>query len=106
MDKYNILIVDDSMDIVNSLKRVLDGIDNVSTFKALGAHEALKILDKNNINLIISDQKMPDMSGVELFKISKNKYPDAARILLTAFSDVEEIIDAINNGEIYRYITN
>jgi len=105
MDKYNILIVDDSMDILNSLKRVLDGIDNVTTFKAVGAQEALKILDKNSINLIISDQKMPDMSGVELFKISKSKYPEAARILLTAFSDVEEIIDAINHGEIYRYIT-
>ncbi|MBN2545088.1 MAG: response regulator [Spirochaetes bacterium] len=105
MSKYNILIVDDSQDILNSLKRVLDGIDNVVTFKALGAQEALKILDKHNINLIISDQKMPDMSGVELFKITKSKYPDAIRILLTAFSDVEEIIDAINHGEIYRYIT-
>jgi len=105
MDKFNILIVDDSLDILNSLKRVLDGIDSVTTFKALGAQQALKILDKNNIDLIISDQKMPDMSGVELFKITKSKYPDATRILLTAFSDVEEIIDAINHGEIYRYIT-
>lgn len=105
MDKFNILIVDDSQDILNSLKRVLDGIENVTTFKALGSQQALKILDKNNIDLIISDQKMPDMSGVELFKITKSKYPDATRILLTAFSDVEEIIDAINHGEIYRYIT-
>lgn len=66
--------------------------------------EGLKILNENEIEVIIADQRMPKTTGVEFFNIIRKVNPDPVRILLTGYTDIEAIIDAINKGEIFRYI--
>ncbi|MEP6513903.1 MAG: hybrid sensor histidine kinase/response regulator [Parafilimonas sp.] len=74
-------------------------------FTASSAAEGLKILnDEPDIHLIIADQRMPHSTGVDFFNIVRKAHPDPLRILLTGYTDAEAIIDAINKGEIYRYI--
>lgn len=74
-------------------------------YTAISAAEGLKILENVPVNVIIADQKMPGMTGVEFFKSIINTYPDPIRILLTGYTDIEALADAINHGDIYRYIT-
>lgn len=73
-------------------------------FTANSVPEGLKILNENNVHVIIADQRMPKTTGVEFFNIIRKVHPDPVRILLTGYSDLEAIIDAINKGEIFRYI--
>ncbi len=72
--------------------------------KSTSGAEAIKILDKNRVTLIISDQRMPKMTGVEFLTNSLRTHPDAIRILLTGYADIEVVIEAINSGQIYRYV--
>jgi len=74
-------------------------------YTALSAVEGLKILENVPVQVIIADQKMPNTTGVEFFKSIKNTFPDPTRILLTGYTDIEALADAINHGDIYRYIT-
>ncbi|PST83548.1 hybrid sensor histidine kinase/response regulator [Pedobacter yulinensis] len=73
-------------------------------YTAISAAEGLKILDNVPIHVIIADQKMPQMTGVEFFKSIITSHPDPTRILLTGYTDIEALADAINHGDIYRYI--
>jgi len=72
--------------------------------KANGPKEALELLKTNDFQCIISDHKMPDIDGVEFLKLSTETHPNAMRLLVTAYSDVKILIDAINYARIYRYI--
>lgn len=74
-------------------------------YTALSAAEGLKILQNIEVNVIIADQKMPETTGVQFFKSIKDSYPDPIRILLTGYTDIEALADAINHGDVYRYIT-
>lgn len=74
-------------------------------YTAISAEEGLKILENIDVQVIIADQKMPHTTGVEFFKSIVDKYPDPIRILLTGYTDIEALADAINHGDIYRYIT-
>lgn len=67
-------------------------------------HEALEILEKKDIQVIVSDQRMPAMTGTELLEIVAQKYPDISRYLLTAYKDVETVIEGINKGRIHGFI--
>ena len=69
------------------------------------AEEAVSMLKENEVHLIIADQKMPDISGVEFLELVKSEFPDPVRMLLTGYADIEAVIDAINRGQVYRYIT-
>lgn len=100
--KYNILFVDDEQRILTSLRSIFRREYNV--FTALGGKEALEILAKNTINVIISDQRMPNMLGNELLAKAHELYPQTMRLLLTGFMDKQAIIQTINKGEIYRFI--
>jgi response regulator RpfG family c-di-GMP phosphodiesterase len=62
-------------------------------------------MQQNQIHVAISDQKMPGISGVDFFEDIIETYPDVIRILLTAYSDLESVIDAINKGQVYRYFS-
>jgi signal transduction histidine kinase len=73
-------------------------------YTASSAAEGLKILQNINIPIIIADQKMPNMTGVEFFKSISKTYPDPMRILLTGYTDIDALADAINHGDVYRYI--
>ena len=101
--KYNILYVDDEQHNLNSFKAAFRRHYNVYT--ALGAKEGIEVLNTNPIHLIITDQRMPEMTGVEFLEKAIGLYPETIRMILTGFSDVEDIIRAINTGRIYRYIT-
>ena len=71
---------------------------------ANSGQEALDLLEKEQVHIIIADQRMPGMTGIELFERVAQKHPDPVRILLTGYTDVTTIIDSINKGNIYRYI--
>jgi two-component system sensor histidine kinase/response regulator len=101
--KHSILVVDDERDNVDALERLFR--KKYTVFKATSADEGLALLEEKKVSLIISDQRMPKKTGVEFLNESREFVPDAIRILLTGFTDIESVIGAINSGEVYRYIT-
>ncbi len=101
--KPNILCVDDEARILNSLRALLRLKYNVHV--ALSAAEAIEIMKNHNIAVVISDQRMPQMTGVEFLKITKQLSPHSIRILLTGFSDLEAIVNSVNESEVYRFLT-
>jgi len=102
-DDFSVLFVDDEEYNLISFKATFR--KDYKIFTAESGKEALAILRKENIGLIITDQRMPEMTGVELLERIVPEFPDVIRIILTGFSDVEAIINAINNGQVFRYIT-
>lgn len=102
-DKFSILYVDDEAQNLVSFKATFRR--EYKIFTAQGGAEGIEIMRNNDIQLIITDQRMPGMTGVQFLEKILPEYPDSIRMILTGFSDVEAIIDAINNGEVFRYIT-
>lgn len=100
---YNILYVDDERQNLVSFKATFR--KHYTIYSAQSGKEAIEILRKQEIDLIISDQRMPEMTGVQLFEKILPEFPDAIRMVLTGYSDVQTIIDAINKGQVYYYIT-
>ncbi len=100
--KYRILIVDDEEDNLALLYRTLRSKYDIT--KATSAIEALEILKTERFDCILSDHKMPVMDGVEFLKRVNDMQPKTMRLLVTAYSDVKILIDAINYAKIYRYI--
>lgn len=98
-----ILIVDDEEDILDALNRELEN-QSFEITTLTDPFAALEEIRKEQYSLIISDNKMPGMTGIELFEQVKNICPDTVRILLTGYADLESAIDAINKGEIHRFI--
>jgi class 3 adenylate cyclase len=103
MSRHNVLVVDDEQDSLDLLQRTLRR--ECIVFAAKSGETALRLLKDNNISMIIADQKMPEMTGTELFQHTLKVCPEVTRIILTGYSDVEDLIDAINTGHVYRYIT-
>ncbi|TAH21169.1 MAG: hybrid sensor histidine kinase/response regulator [Cytophagales bacterium] len=101
-EKYNILYVDDEKSNLNVFNATFRRDYNV--FTANSAAEGIELLASSKIDIIITDQRMPKMTGAEFLKWSKVHYPETIRIILTGFSDTEAIITAINECDIYRYI--
>lgn len=97
-----VLIVDDEKDNLEALQRLLRNQYAVTTTNS--PFEALKLIQKSEFNVIISDQRMPEMTGVELLEKIKNVRPATTRVLLTGYTDIESVIGAINRGNIYRYV--
>ncbi|MEI7473996.1 MAG: HD domain-containing phosphohydrolase [bacterium] len=100
--KYNILIVDDELDNLQLFKRTFRKKYNL--FLATSGFEGLEVLKNNKIHMIITDQKMPKMEGVEFLKYAIELSPDSIRMLVTGYTDAHALISAINSGKIYRYI--
>jgi len=93
-----------------------DEENNLIAFKALfrpeyevftttSAREAVEYLNQNEVPVILSDQKMPEISGVEFFEMILPDFPRSVRILVTGYADIEAVVNAINKGEIYRYVS-
>jgi signal transduction histidine kinase len=101
--QHCILVVDDEVRIVELLRRELGRTYKV--FTATSGQEALAILEQEPIVLVIADQRMPGMSGTELMERIVQTYPDIVRILLTGYTDLNALVDAINRGQVYRYIS-
>ncbi|MCK6601135.1 MAG: hybrid sensor histidine kinase/response regulator [Bacteroidetes bacterium] len=102
-NRFNILYVDDEEFNLTSFKAIFRRDYNV--FTATSGKAGLEILKTTDIHLIITDQRMPDMTGVEFLESISDDYMFVRRIIITGFSDIEAIIRAINKGNIYRYIT-
>lgn len=103
MVKYNLLVIDDEVEITKSLHRQFRRRYNV--FSANSANDALPILEQENIQVVLSDQRMPGLTGIDFFSKIKNKYPDALKLILTGYTDIEAVIGAINEGQVFRYLT-
>ncbi|MFN4248065.1 MAG: response regulator [Flavipsychrobacter sp.] len=102
-NKINILYVDDEQNNLVSFKATFRIKYNVHT--AISGEEAIKILRANPIDIIITDQRMPNMTGVEFLESILEEYPDPMRILLTGYADLNAVIDAVNKGKIFHYLT-
>lgn len=98
-----VLYIDDEENNLNAFKASFRRQYEIYT--AISAAEGLKILENVTVHVIIADQKMPQTTGVEFFKNITTTFPDPIRILLTGYTDIEALADAINHGDIYRYIT-
>jgi signal transduction histidine kinase len=102
MNKYKILYVDDEESNLRIFKDTFRRDFDVYT--AISGQEGLKILESTPIDLILSDQRMPEMSGVEFLQRTLEKYPKSNRILVTGYSDISAIENAINNARVFQYI--
>lgn len=102
--KFKLLVVDDEPDNLDLLYRTFRR--DFQVYKATDAFTALDILDKEGeMAVIISDQRMPQMNGTEFLGQTVERFPDTIRILLTGFTDVEDLVEAINSGQVFKYIT-
>jgi FixJ family two-component response regulator len=100
----NVLIVDDEINVLNSLKRLMID-DHFNVLTASSGEEAINIIkDNKNISVIISDMRMPGITGVDLLEMARDVLPFAGRIILTGYADVKNAIDAINRGGAGNYI--
>jgi DNA-binding NtrC family response regulator len=102
--EHKVLIVDDEPTITDLLKDALAN-EPYDILSAASAEEALPILDREQVDVVISDEKMPGMSGSEFLAIVRQEYPDTVRMILTGHASLESAIRAINEGEIYRFFT-
>jgi signal transduction histidine kinase len=102
MKKHAVLIVDDEQENINLLANILG--EDYEIREARGAEEALGLLAKQPADLILTDERMPGMSGVELLEKVRAARPDCVRMLVTAYPDVANAIQAINRGHVNRYI--
>lgn len=102
--KDTILFVDDEINVLNSMKRLFMDSD-VRIMTAMNAFEAMDILKNNNISVIVSDNRMPEMTGIEFLQKAKDISPETVRIIMTAYADLHAAIDAINKGAVYKFIT-
>lgn len=100
---YRLLYVDDEPNNLLAFRAVFRRFYDVLT--AHSASEATALLAENPVDLIVSDHRMPHMTGVEFFEQIKETYPDTVRIILTGYSDLQAIVDAINKGNVYYYAT-
>ena len=103
-NKPKILVVDDEPDNLDLLYRTFRR--NYKVLRAESGPAALEILSKEgDIAVIISDQRMPMMSGTEFLSLTASQYPDIIRIILTGYTDVEDLVEAINTGKVFKYVT-
>jgi len=102
-EKRPLLVVDDEINILHSLYDLFRLDYRVYT--ARSGPEAIRILEENEVHVVMADQRMPEMTGVEFLAKVKAAYPDIIRLVFTGYADVRAVIDAINQGNVYRYIT-
>ncbi|MCX8111397.1 MAG: response regulator [Syntrophorhabdaceae bacterium] len=103
-DIPKILLVDDEINVLRAIERLFIDED-YEVFTATSGDKGLKIMENHEIAVVISDQRMPGMSGSEFLMHVKEKSPDCVRIVLTGHADIDSAIDAINKGGAHRYIT-
>ncbi|MDB5302375.1 MAG: histidine kinase,Response regulator receiver domain proteinhistidine kinase, partial [Phycisphaerales bacterium] len=101
--RHTILVVDDEPDVVKSVQDLLR-LD----YRVLGttrARDAMEIMRREDVHVVMTDQRMPEMTGVEFLGQLRSQHPDAVRLLFTGYADIRAVIDAINEGSVFRYIT-
>jgi response regulator RpfG family c-di-GMP phosphodiesterase len=100
--KINLLYVDDEPNNLVSFRANYRTYYNV--FTAISAEEGMKILRDNRIHVLITDQRMPQVTGVEFLEQVIREFPDVMRLIFTGYADIQAAVDAINKGQVYRYL--
>jgi len=101
---FTLLLVDDEVGVLNALRRVFAD-ENYRILTASSATDALSILEKEAVHLIVTDHRMPGMSGAEFLREAKLKWPEIIRIMLTGFADVQSIMGAVKDGAVFKFST-
>lgn len=99
-----ILLVDDEANILSALTRLLRPA-GYTILRAGSGKEGLELLAQHEVGVIVSDQRMPEMTGVEFLRKAHELYPDTVRIVLSGYTDLNSVTDAINHGAIYKFLT-
>lgn len=99
-----LLLVDDEESILSALKRLLRR-EGYRILSANSGTEGLELLAKNDVDVIVSDQRMPNMTGEEFLRLAKELYPDTVRLVLSGYADMQSITNAINQGAIYKFLS-
>jgi putative nucleotidyltransferase with HDIG domain len=105
MVQHKILFVDDEVNALSAFKRLFFIENDIEVYTAKNGTDALKILGCQEIDLVVSDMRMPQLNGNDFLKYIRDKYPNIMRIMLTAYADVPTTLDAINKGEVFRFLT-
>jgi DNA-binding NtrC family response regulator len=100
--KHCLLIVDDEPNVCDSVHDLLRREYRV--LKAHSAQEGYRLMQEEEVHIVMSDQRMPQITGVELLTRLKSRYPQAVRMLFTGFADLESVIAAINQGHVFQFI--
>jgi response regulator RpfG family c-di-GMP phosphodiesterase len=101
-DKYTLLVVDDEPDVCDSVYDLLRR--EFKVLKAPSAAEGIKLMQEHEVHIIMTDQRMPQITGVELLSKIRQGHPKAVRMLFTGYADLESVIAAINQGHIFQFI--
>lgn len=101
-EKYSVLVVDDEPDMLFSLRGLLRR--DFKVFTAGGGREAMEVLRANPVHVIMTDQRMPEMTGVEFLNRAKEQHPDAVRVIFTGYADTKSLVAAINQANVYRFV--
>jgi putative nucleotidyltransferase with HDIG domain len=102
--EHCVLFIDDETNILKALQRLLRN-EPCRVITASRGAEALEILDRERPQVVVSDQRMPEISGVDLLQTVRQRHPDVVRILLTGYTEMNIAVEAINRGEIFRLVT-
>jgi response regulator RpfG family c-di-GMP phosphodiesterase len=102
--RRRLLLVDDEINILSALKRLLRQ-DKYDIMTAVNGDEALDVLNNNPVDVIVTDQRMPGMTGVEFLRLAKESYPDTIRIVLSGYTELQSVTDAVNEGAVYKFLT-
>jgi response regulator RpfG family c-di-GMP phosphodiesterase len=100
--KHCLLVVDDEPDVCDSVHDLLR--HEFKVLKAPSAVEGARLMGENEVHIIMTDQRMPNVSGVDLLKNIRHRHPLSIRLLFTGFADLEAIIEAINHGHIFKFV--
>ena len=101
--RENVLFVDDEENVLKSVERVFADVD-MTFLKAESAKEALRLLKEHEIAVLVTDNRMPGMSGIDLLSTLRELSPETVKILMTGHADLSTALEAINVGEVYRFI--
>ena len=102
-DKRPVLIVDDEPDMLDSLRSLLRY--DFAVYTAGSGAEGIALLQKREIHVVMTDQRMPEMTGVDFLKKAHTEHPEAVRVIFTGYADIDAVVDAINQGNVFRYVT-
>ncbi len=105
MPEFSILIVDDEANVLAALHRLFRANKRLQVHTATDARSGVEVLRKNDIDLVISDERMPEVEGHKFLAYLRKNFPDVVRIMLSGYAEQDAILDAINKGEVYRFIT-
>lgn len=100
---YTLLVVDDEPNIVSAIRRLFHG-DRMRLRTAASGEEALTIVRESTVHVLLTDNRMPGMSGVELLRRVRAVSPDTIRMIISGQSDMDALVEAINDGEVFRFI--